>query len=170
MAGKSRVKVTGTVLESWEQVDDAIRRFGLLELQKAEYEAELHRVVTEAKERAAKECAPIEAEMQTLAAALKEFAESRRQDLEPQKSRVLTFGTIGFRLSTKLKFIGAVKDTLDALRRLGMSGCIRVKEEPDREALREYSDEILEAVHMRRVPEDAFFFEPDRERIKELPR
>jgi phage host-nuclease inhibitor protein Gam len=168
MAGKARVKVTGTQLRSWEEVDESVKRYGLLRLQREEFEAELHRKVTELRDGSAREVAPIAAEMETLERGIKEFSEAHRPDLEPAKSRVLNFGTVGFRLTSRLQ-IKSVAATLEALKAQGLVACIRVKEEPDKEALREYPDETLEKVGVRRVQDDTFFFEPNVERIRSMP-
>lgn len=168
MAKNARVKVTGTQLGTWEEVDESVKRYGLLRLQREEFEADLHRRVTKLRDETAREVAPIAAEMDALERGIKEFAEAHRPDLEPAKSRVLNFGTVGFRLSSRLQ-IKSIAATLAALKAQGMVGCIRTKEEPDKEALREYPDETLEQVGVRRVQDDTFFFEPDVERIRSMP-
>lgn len=169
MAKGTRVRVVGTQLRDWPEVDEAIKRYGLLKLAWEEREAALHREVTRLKDEMAQEVAPVAAEMEVLERQVKEYVEAHRQDLEPAKSRALNFGTVGFRASTRL-LLKSVAETLKALRAAGMTECIRVKEEPDKEALRDYPDEVLERVGVRRISADTFYFEPDMERIRAMPR
>jgi phage host-nuclease inhibitor protein Gam len=165
MATKKRVRVTGTQLRGWDEVDDAIRRYGLLRVQRDEFEAELHRRVTAIKDDMAKEIAPLDSEMESLERAVKEYTEANKEGFKASRSRALTFGTVGFRLSTSLR-IKSVAFTVEKLKELRLVGCIRMREEPDKEALRDHSDETLEAVGVKRVQTDAVFFEPDMEKIR----
>ncbi len=166
MASKTaRVRVTGTQLRGWDEVDDAIRRYGLLRVQRDEFEAELHRRVTAIKDELAKEIAPIDSEMESLERAIKEYTEANKPGFSRVRSRVLTFGTVGFRMSSSLR-IKSVAVTLAKLKELGMGDCIRIKEEPDKEALRDHPDETLAAIGVKRVETDAVYFEPDMEKIR----
>ena len=162
-----RVKVTGTQLSNWDEVDDAVKRMALLMLQRAEFDAELHRTVTAAKEMAAIEVAPLDKEMEQLQRAVKEYVDAHRPDLEPLRSKVLNFGAVGYRRSTSLS-IGDPDFTLARLKEQERFDCIRVKTEVDREALRQYDDEILMDLGVARKNRDTFFLEPDIEKVKAL--
>lgn len=167
VAKSRRVRVEGTVLRSWEEADDALRRHGLLQLQREEFEAELHRSVTEAKERVEREVAPIRTEQEQIERALQAFAEAHREEFGDTKSRRLTFGLLGWRWSVSLR----VKDTertLGALKERGMQAFIRLKEEVDKERLRECTDAVLTAIGVTRKAGNTFFFEIDREKVAEV--
>lgn len=82
------------------------------------------------------------------------------------KTRVLTFGSVGFRLTTRI-LIKRVSETLQALKDLQFTSCIRVKEEPDKEAMKALSDETLAEVGAARRTENVFGYEINQERIRE---
>jgi hypothetical protein len=92
--------------------------------------------------------------------------EAHRDEFDKgEKSRRLNFGVVGFRQSTKI-LIKRVQETLQKLKERGMLDCIIVKESPSKERLREYPDEILAEVGCKRVVEDTFFADIDRERVR----
>lgn len=124
MATKTRIRVTGPLLRTWEEVDDRLRQIGLLDIQVEE----------------------IEADLQVRIAALKQEAAARAKPLQEQR----------------------IAETLARLKEKGLRDCIRVKEEVDKEALRDYPDEVLEAVGVTRKVEDTFFVEIDRARVKSV--
>jgi phage host-nuclease inhibitor protein Gam len=57
------------------------------------------------------------------------------------------------------------KATLELLRKLGMMAYIRVKEEPDKEAMANLDDDALRQVDAVRKVKDEFFLEADKEEI-----
>jgi phage host-nuclease inhibitor protein Gam len=95
------------------------------------------------------------------------FAEYNKEDLfRDRKSVQLSFGVFGYRKST---VISVKKTTLELLKKLGLAGCVRVKEEPDKEAMAGLDDDTLSQVDAVRKVKDDFFCEADKEEInKEL--
>ena len=94
--------------------------------------------------------------------ALMQFALARREELfKGRKSRELTFGTIGFRVSSSLRTIKKMtwERVLGVLKERGMTNCIRIKEEVDKEALRTLGPNTLADVGCKLVQEDGFFYE-----------
>ena len=69
-----------------------------------------------------------------------------------KRSLELAFGTISFRQSTRITLQPRVTEemVLQALRELGLSEGIRVKEELDRAAMSDWPDSKLEIVGMKR--------------------
>jgi phage host-nuclease inhibitor protein Gam len=98
-----------------------------------------------------------------LMASLGVYAEYNRDDLFREKKSVdLVFGSIGFRQSTA---IHVRKTTLALLKQLGLLHCVRVKEEPDKEAMKELEDDTLAQVDAVRKSEDRFFAETNKEEV-----
>jgi phage host-nuclease inhibitor protein Gam len=83
------------------------------------------------------------------------------------KSAASSLGLFGFRtgnpklvlLNRKWKW----NDVLEALKSLGKTELIRVKEEPDKDALKKLDDAELAAIGLRIDQDEAFFIEPKRE-------
>ena len=96
---------------------------------------------------------------------LQAFCESRRAEFKG-KSRVLNFGTVSFRVSTKIVIRG-VAACIQALKTLELAAYVRVKESLDKEKMKDLDDATLAQVGAKRQTEDAFGYEVNRERVKE---
>ncbi|CAM1378246.1 host-nuclease inhibitor Gam family protein [Fretibacterium fastidiosum] len=103
--------------------------------------------------------------------ALKKNTQDEIAPLLERKSRDLGFGTIGFRKSTSLatlkKICSTWKEVLGKLKEYGFRDAIRVKEEPDKEAMSEWPKERLELVGVQRVEKDEFYYEISQEKLAE---
>lgn len=162
----ARKRLPGTTLESFDEVDRCLaeiaeidRELGLLE---AAQQESIDRI--KANTKAAAE--PLQNKRTGLELAIQQFCEANRSEFVDTRTRVLTFGSVGFRRSTKV-VIKRVADTLQALRDLGLSGCIRTKEELDKEAMKNLPIETLNAVGATLKTEDAFGYEVKREALAE---
>ena len=123
--------------------------------------------IDQAKADAKKAAAPLLDKKTGLELAVKEFCEANRAEFAKVKTRELTFGSVGFRLSTKI-IVKRMADTLQALKDLGLKACIRIKEELDKEAMKNLSTETLAQVGAGLKTENAFGYEINQEKIKEL--
>ena len=91
------------------------------------------------------------------------FAEYNKAELfKDNKSVELSFGKFGWRKTTK---ISVKKTTLELLRKMNLLKCIRTKEEPDKNAMAELTDEELLQVDAVRKVSDDFFCEADTEEV-----
>lgn len=97
-----------------------------------------------------------------LEAGLNAWAETNKDALFGKaRSLELDYGRLGYRKSTTLKTLPKVtwKAVLEALKRRKDKDGLRVKEEVDKEALREWEDGRLAKLGVERVTEDHFFYE-----------
>jgi phage host-nuclease inhibitor protein Gam len=150
-----------------KDLDDAnlaLKEMGILERELEGIDAEAQKQCGAIKEKAAKEGEPIRDRILELSTALGAFTEYNKADIFPKdrKTIELTFGVIGFRQTTS---IHVKKSTLELLQKLNLQRFIRVKEEPDKEAMRELTDEALAQVDAVRKVKDDFFAEPNREEV-----
>lgn len=160
----ARTRMEGTALQSWEDVDAALREVGEITRELQLKEAALNESVDKLKEEAKADSASQVARKKELELAMKEFCEANRVEFTKVKTRKLTFGSVGFRLSTKI-MIKRIAETLQALKDLKLVGCIRIKEEVDKEAMKNLTDETLAEVGASRKTENAFGYELDLERL-----
>ena len=79
---------------------------------------------------------------------------------------MLSFGKTGYRLSTKV-IIKKVANTISALKKLGMTDCITTKESVNKDMLRTYPEEKLFEVGASLKKEDTFWYETDRDKLKD---
>lgn len=163
----ARLKPNVKKIESIEDANLALKEIGLLERELESIDSDAHKQIAEIKAAAVERGNPVRKRIGDLAALLGAYAEYNRADLFKDKKTVqLSFGVFGYRKSTS---ISVKKTTLELLRKLGFDKCIRVKEEPDKEAMAELDDETLAQVDAVRKIKDDFFCEADKEEVnKEL--
>ncbi|MDA8085810.1 MAG: host-nuclease inhibitor Gam family protein [Nitrospiraceae bacterium] len=159
-----RKRVTGA-LRTWQDVDDVLRGIGGIDLKLQAIEAEMNGAIMAAKDKAKKQAAFLLEQKAPLEASVKIFAEEHRDDLGAKKSMALNFGTVSFRQSTKI-MIRNVKRTLVLLKDKGFAWCVRTKEEPDKDQMKDLSDEELKSVGASRKAEDVFGYEVAYEKLK----
>ncbi|MDK2124463.1 host-nuclease inhibitor Gam family protein [Parachitinimonas caeni] len=163
----TRRKTLGTQLNDWNAVDDALRQIGELDRQLNQIETEQNQDIDQIKQRQAAKAGPLLAQKSGLERALQEFASANPQAFVEQKTRSLTFGSIGYRFSTSV----VVKDpaaTLDTLKRLGLFGCIRITETLDRETLKTLAPSTLQEIGAAIRSQNKFGYEIARQALAEV--
>jgi len=150
-------------LASWAEVDLALRRLGLITRRLEQNEAALTERVARLRERSAASLVPLEEERRRLERLVEDYARVSRGAM-PGRSIDLTHGRVGFRSATKVVVEDAAA-ALEAAKRLGLSGCVRVKESLDLIALRALPAEVLAEVGGERRVEERFFYEVAREAV-----
>jgi phage host-nuclease inhibitor protein Gam len=153
-----------------DNLDDAnlvLKEIGLLEHELEAIDAEAHKQIAEIKAQSAKQGEGIRKRIVDLSALLGAYAEYSRAELfTDRKSIELSFGSFGYRKSTS---ISVKKTTIELLKKLKLGKYIRIKEEPDKEAMADLDDEALAQVDAVRKIKDVFFCEADKEEVnKEL--
>lgn len=163
----ARKRIEGTALESWDQVDETLRAIGVIDREVNLIEASANEEIDRIKAQTKEAAAPLLDKKSGLELAIKEYCEANRAEFTNMKTKALTFGSVGFRLSTKV-IVKRVADTLQAMKDLGLSACIRIKEELDKEAMKNLSTETLAQVGAGLKTTNAFGYEIDQEKIKEI--
>lgn len=170
MTVTKRIKVNpqGVVISNLTEADAALSRLAELRRELAILEAGLNEAIDALKRSIALESAPYIEQVQMLETGLMVYANYYKAELFNEKrSRELDHGIIGWRLSSEIKpqpkwdwtmVLGRLKD-------LKMDEGIRVKEDVNREALREWPEERLQIVGARRIQKDTFFLELKQEEI-----
>ncbi|MCK2095660.1 host-nuclease inhibitor Gam family protein [Thauera aromatica] len=151
---------TGATLQSWDDVDRCLAEIGRIEAGQQESIDQIKAASKLAAE-------PLQNKKLGLELAIKDYAEANRAEFAKVKNKELTFGVIGFRLSTSV-VIKRVAETLQALKDLGLANCIRTKEECDKEAMKQLPLETLHAVGATLRQTDAFGYEVKREALAEV--
>lgn len=154
----ARKRLSGTQFETWGDVDQALRRIGEIDRDLGLIAAGTNEQIDRLKDCAKEEAAPLTTEKLGLEAAMKEFCEANRAEFGKVKTRELTFGSVGFRLSSRI-VIKRIADTLQALKDFGLTHCIRTKEECDKEAMKTLDTETLANVGAALKQENAFGYE-----------
>lgn len=158
-----RIKPQVGKLESLDDVNLALRDIGLMEKELDAIDAKAAKDIAEIKTKAAKDGEELRKEIATTAAKIQAYAEYNKAELFKDKKSVdLSFGKIGFRQSTK---ISVKKTTLELLKKLGFKSCVRIKEECDKDAMGNMTDEDLKSVDAARKVSNDFFCEANMEEV-----
>ena len=159
----ARIKPMNGKLESLEDVNMALRDIGLAERELLQIDTEANKRIAEIKTEAAEKGEPLRKKIAELSAKIQAYSDYNRDDLfKDRKTVELSFGIFGYRKSTK---ISVKKTTVDLLRKLNLLNCIRVKEEPDKEAMAALDDETLGQLDAVRKITDDFFCESNTEEV-----
>ena len=158
-----RIKPQVGKLESLDDVNLALRDIGLMEKELDAIDAKAAKDIAEIKTKAAKDGEDLRKDIATTAAKIQAYAEYNKAELFKDKKSVdLSFGKIGFRQSTK---ISVKKTTLELLKKLGFKSCVRIKEECDKDAMGNMTDEDLKSVDAARKVSNDFFCEANMEEV-----
>ena len=163
----ARLKPNVGKIKTIEDANLALKEIGLLEHELAAVDAEADKQIAEIKAQSAKQGEGIRKRIVDLSALLGAYAEYNRGELFKDRKTVdLSFGSFGYRKSTS---ISVKKTTLGLLKKLNLDKYIRIKEEPDKDAMGGMDDETLAQVDAVRKIKDVFFCEANREEVnKEL--
>lgn len=161
----TRKRIEGTALNSWDDVDGTLAKIGKIDRDIALITAAGNESIDKIKSDLKTEIEPLAEQKKGLELAVKDFCDSNRAEFAKVKTRQLTFGSVGYRLSTRV-VIKSMADTLATLKALGLQKCIRVKEEADKEAMKELSTETLAEVDAGLKTDNTFGYEIDRAKIE----
>lgn len=160
----TRKRLTTPGLSSWDDVDQALAEIGTIDRELGLLESAQQEGIDAIKATTKAAAEPLQARKKALEALMQQYAEAHRAEFSKAKTKTLTFGSVGFRLSHSV-VIKRVADTLQALKDLGLQACIRTKEEPDKDAMKNLPLETLAAVGAGLKTVDAFGYEVDRDKL-----
>jgi len=155
-----KTPVPEVLVASLADADKVLEELAQLERRTNAIRDELNEKIDQAKAEAAEKMVEIEARRKLLDGALSSFAILNKAELfKGRKSVDLDFGTLSFRLSTKVVLVGKGvnwEKVVERLKELGYDSGLRVKEEVDKEALATWDDETLESVGVKKKTADVF--------------
>lgn len=163
----ARKRLSATTLESWSDVDACLKAIGEVDRELGLLEAAQQEQIDAIKAGTKTAAEPLQNKKAALELAIQQYAEANRGEFVKAKTKELTFGSVGFRLSSKV-VIKNLGNTLQALKDFGLISCIRIKEECDKEAMKNLPLETLHAVGANLKQEDAFGYEIKREQLQEV--
>lgn len=156
-------------LQDWGEVDNAIRQIGELQIQIEAAEGKLTERTNELKAVTKAETAPLQAQQKLLTTLVEGYCYENKAAFAEKRSKELTFGSIGFRISHKMPWPRAAKklqDLLASLKNLGLSDCIRREEVVDKDKVEELDASTLAKLGLKKETVDSFRIEPNIERIQ----
>ena len=149
-------------IQSREDADRALMRLGEISRARATAKARCEEAIKKARERFKATEDPLQEEARALERALQDWAMRDRTTWAGRSIR-LRHGRLGFRRTTSLRLMKKAQTVINLLKARGLKECILVKENVNRELLRQLDDEVIRAVGARKITRDVFFAEPAEE-------
>lgn len=156
----ARRKVTAApVLPDWAAVDGALRDIRECEHALTELGVDRDRRIDSVKEEYSKMALPLQNRIKKLECDVKAYADAHRAELTG-KSRTLNFGTVGYRISSRL-ILPASKaaEAIATLKALGRKEFIKTTETLDRAALLRQPVELLNQIGAYIQQRDEFYYD-----------
>ena len=152
MARKRVVEPSG--VKTWEDANDALRQIAEAQLAVQDIEGEMNKQILGAKKAAEEQSKPHKDRIAKLERELKDFVTEHRADMGKAKSKILTFGEIGFRLSTSVSLPRAKEKIEEIIR--------------SKEALKKYGEDTVNAVGATWKQQDVFGYELDFAKLEQV--
>lgn len=158
-------------LHSWEDVNDALRQIAEAQIALGEIQSDMQKQILGAQKVAEEQSKPLNDNVAKLEREIKSFVTDHRDEMGKTKSVVLTFGEVGFRLSTSVSLPRAKEKLEEIIRRLKsrqMTNCIVVEEKVSKEALKKYGEDTVNAVGATWKQSDVFGYEVNIAKLEQI--
>lgn len=158
-------------LKSWEDVNDALRQIAEAQIALGDIESDMQKQIIGAQKVAEEQSKPIKDAQARLEREIKAFVTEHRDEMGKAKSKTLTFGEVGFRISTSISLPRAKEKLEEIIRKLKarqMTDCIVVKEEVSKEALKKYGEDTVNAVGATWKQKDVFGYDLNLARLEQI--
>ncbi len=162
----ARKRMEEPALKSWEEVDNTLKQIREAEIELGRIAADAERCMIDIRQQAEESAQPYKDKIKQMELQLKEFTVTNKADLKG-KTMELSFGRVGFRMSTRLVLPKAVETVIRQLRKNGMGDCIVTKESVNKEILKAYDETTILSVGASLKKEDTFWYETRQEKIAE---
>jgi len=156
-------------LETWEDVDNAIRRIGEIGIEAGEIKGEADLRINDIRENAQLAIGTLQEEKQLIEGMVDEFCRARKDEFTGKRTKKLTFGQVRFKMGRRVETSNEAL-TVEALKTMKLMDFVKVKheEKPDLTAMRKLDDLTLGKVGAQRVVEDHLLIKPDLTKIREV--
>lgn len=158
-------------LHSWEDVNDALRQIAEAQIALGEIQSDMQKQILGAQKVAEEQSKPLNDNVAKLEREIKSFVTDHRDEMGKTKSVMLTFGEVGFRLSTSVSLPRAKEKLEEIIRRLKsrqMTDCIVVEEKVSKEALKKYGEDTVNAVGATWKQSDVFGYEVNIAKLEQI--
>lgn len=163
--------IEAPTLKSWEDVNDALRQIAEAQIALNDIESDMQKQIVGAQKVAEEQGKPYKDSIAKLEHDIKDYVSEHREDMGKAKTMSLTFGEVGFRLSTSISLPRAKEKLEEIIRRLKarqMMECIIVKEDVSKEALKKYGEDTVNAVGAVWKQKDVFGYEVNLAKLEQI--
>ena len=158
-------------LKTWEDVNDALRQIAEAQIALGDIESDMQKQIIGAQKVAEEQSKPIKDAQARLEREIKAFVTEHRDEMGKAKTMTLTFGEVGFRLSTSISLPRAKEKLEEIIRRLKsrqMHDCIVVKEKISKDALKKYGEDTVNAVGATWKQKDIFGYDVNTAKLEQI--
>ena len=158
-------------LHSWEDVNDALRQIAEAQIALGEIQSDMQKQILGAQKVAEEQSKPLNDNVAKLEREIKSFVTDHRDEMGKTKSMVLTFGEVGFRLSTSVSLPRAkekLEEIICRLKSRQMTDCIVVEEKVSKETLKKYGEDTVNAVGATWKQSDVFGYEVNIAKLEQI--
>ena len=160
--GRIRVEAPDEI-KSLADAETALGEIGSLMNELDQIDAKGTKKIAEIKSKMASEGEKARERIKTLEANLALYAKYNKAELfKDKKTVILAYGSFGFRQSSTVR---VKKTTVELLKKLFHGKGIRIKEEADKDQLKDWSDEDLATVDAAKTVKDEFGYDINREEV-----
>jgi len=164
---REKIKREFIPVQNIDDIDNLLLEIAKKQLDIDRINANVEEEIIKLKEKAKQESEGILEEINRMAESIFAYVELNKSKIftEDKKTIELQWGMFGYRKSTK---ISISKSTLELLKQLGFTEAIRIKEEVNKEEMRDWDEAKLAAVKAKKVVEDTFWYETKKEKVLEV--
>lgn len=158
-------------LKTWEDVNDALRQIAEATIAIGDIESDMQKQTVGAQKIAEEQSKPHKDKIARLEREIKDFTVEHRDEMGKTKTKTLTFGEVGFRLSTSISLPRAKEKLEEIIRKLKarqMTDCIVVEEKVSKEALKKYGEDTVNAVGATWKQRDEFGYDLNLAKLEQV--
>ncbi len=156
-----------SVLKSWDEVDKSLKKLGELEIQKTKLDGELTIKINELKEEYSTKGVAIKKEAEDIKKEISRFCEQNKDSFVNKRNKKLNFGTLSYKITKKV-LCPCVATVIKAIKALNLDFCLRIKEEIEKDKLKELDANTLTKIGVSIIKEDKLSIEPNMAEIAAL--
>lgn len=138
----ARKKLAEPLLTSYLQVDANLARIAQLQRDIQLETDACNESVDQMKKASQDKIKPLNDELKKCELLIKEYCEHNRTDFVAVKTKTLTHGSVGYRLSTSVSIPDPLF-TVQACQRLGLTNCFRTTMTPDKENIKQLEPDVI---------------------------
>jgi phage host-nuclease inhibitor protein Gam len=149
--------------QSRDDVNDAIARIGLAQRERARIQADMNDEMAKIKLRFEEAAKPFNTEIEMFSRGIQVWCEAHRHELTRDgkvKFHHFAAGEVKWRMRPPRVSIRAVENVLETLKRLGLTRFIRVKEEPNKDAILAEPDAVAGLAGIKLEQKEDFVIVP----------
>lgn len=163
--------IEASSLKTWEDVNDALRQIAEATIAIGDIESDMQKQIVGAQKIAEEQSKPRKDKIARLEREIKDFTVEHRDEMGKTKTKTLTFGEVGFRLSTSISLPRAKEKVEEIIRKLKarqMTDCIVVEEKVSKEALKKYGEDTVNAVGATWKQRDEFGYDLNLAKLEQV--